>query len=122
MLPLLQVAVPLVICAFGAGSFATIAYAAREKRKADSRERLFSEKKEAYFGFLSALQKASGDKSGEEDQLELGLWIAKSEIFGPKDLRLAIDAMKHTAPRSRARTAAMELTCAIIRADLLRAI
>ncbi|TKI06725.1 hypothetical protein [Martelella alba] len=104
----------------GVGSILSSALTQLMSRRSAKTDRLYQEKKEAYFGLLGALHAAAVTPS-EENSKHFALWQTKCEIFGDPDVAKHVQELVDTneGPRE-ARNKAFSSLIQAMRADLRR--
>lgn len=87
-------------------------------RRAVAQDRLYQEKREAYFGLLGALHKAAVEYS-DQNSKEFALWQTRCQLFGSADVSRFVQAIVDTNDGPRAdREAVFKGMVDAMRADL----
>jgi hypothetical protein len=102
----------------GIGSTATafIQYAlTRHAKQQDLRQ---AELKEAFAGFMAAFAKLNENDSSRENQVNVGLWVARIQLVASQKVCASIEVVKMTKPNSPQRTEAIDQMLKEMRAEL----
>ncbi len=109
-LPLLSV--------FSVGSILTAIISSYLTSKWNVKNKLFSERKEAYIGLLEAWVRQENNNFDQQSQLDVGHWVLRSELVASTIVYKNLQAWKNSTPGSNERMKATNSLKYSIRSDL----